>query len=65
MKDKERINQFKYLKNGIRQIMGNEFLSEFSEKDLISYFGKMLIHKTNVKSGNNLIGMALYLEASR
>ncbi|CAF1000893.1 unnamed protein product, partial [Brachionus calyciflorus] len=65
VKDKERINQFKYLKNGIRQIMGNEFLSEFSEKDLISYFGRMLIHKTNVKSGNNLIGMALYLEASR
>ncbi|RNA44397.1 histone-lysine N-methyltransferase SMYD3 [Brachionus plicatilis] len=65
LQDKERINQLKLLKNGIRQIMGDEFWKEFSEKDLVSFFGKMLIHKTDIKAGNNSIGIAIYLEKSK
>nr|QDG00788.1 histone-lysine N-methyltransferase SMYD3-4 [Brachionus koreanus] len=65
LKDKERIQQLEFLKCAIRTVMGNEFLADFSKKDLVSLYGKMVIHKTDIKAGNNTIGIAIYLDASK
>ncbi|CAF0703826.1 unnamed protein product [Brachionus calyciflorus] len=59
--DQERMNQIKFFKLSIKDLMGNEFMSKFTEEELISYYGKMILHKFEVKSNNNSIGIGLYL----
>ncbi|CAF1062862.1 unnamed protein product [Brachionus calyciflorus] len=65
VKDKERINQLNSISANIGIIMGQEFLRQFSEKDLISYFGRMLMHKIAIKSGEISIGIGIYFNARK
>jgi SET and MYND domain-containing protein len=50
----------------IKSIMGVEFLSNFSIKQLISYFGKMKINALSISNEDlsSCIGTGLYLSAS-
>ena len=56
------MGRFNYLKNKLECLMGNDFISKFTNKELISYYGKMLIYKYDIKDKNKIIGYGIYLD---
>ncbi|RMZ92865.1 histone-lysine N-methyltransferase SMYD3-like [Brachionus plicatilis] len=63
--DKEKIEKMTLFINSIELIMGSQFISKFTSNEIISNFGKMVLHQLEIKDQNVAIGMGIYLKPSK